>query len=233
MNIGKPEKQAKYLKKFDKVSSSLLSRMHDMSNAVSGGLNISGDVLGTITKAQSAYTHYRDSFLKLIQTVLSDEGITPQKADKLMSPFKEQIYVFEKGVDERVAMATDHLSARAETSVSFGRKVKTVVMGCLFAGIIVIAAMSYFTIVRIRSGLLLISNQMEEISKGEGDLTQRIKIKNNDEIGRLSMLFNNFLESLQSMIKRIGQSANDLMTSSVDTIVGRAQSVGRQISSVV
>lgn len=214
LNIGKPEKQAKYLKKFNKVSSSLLSRMDDMSNAVSADLNLSGDVLGTIQNARSAYVNYRNSFLKLTQAVLTNEGITPQKANKLMSPFKNQIYAFEKGVDELVAMATDHLSTKAEKSISFGRKVKTIMMSCLFAGIIIIVAMSYFTIVRIRSGLQLISNQMEEISKGEGDLTQRIEIKNNDEIGRLSMLFNDFLESLQSMIKRMGQSADDLMTSS-------------------
>lgn len=57
---------------------------------------------------------------------------------------------------------------------------------------------------------------LADITKGEGDLTRRLEVRNNDEIGQLSLVFNTFIEKLQSMIKEISQGVSTLSLSSTD-----------------
>ncbi|EKD25829.1 MAG: hypothetical protein ACD_79C01483G0002 [uncultured bacterium] len=64
--------------------------------------------------------------------------------------------------------------------------------------------------------------RLKDISEGEGDLTKRIDIKKEDEIGSLAKYFNQFLDKLQKMIinvsnntKLLSSSANDLSSTSV------------------
>lgn len=86
---------------------------------------------------------------------------------------------------------------------------------------------SVFTIVSIISiilGNLLISSivvplkkvqkQLDEISKGDGDLTKEVHIKSKDEIGHLANSFNQFLKSLRNLISNVGESAFQVSRSS-------------------
>lgn len=58
--------------------------------------------------------------------------------------------------------------------------------------------------------LKTISNKVHDISVGEGDLTQEIKIKSQDETGRLSGHFNIFIKKLRALINQV----KDVTTSS-------------------
>ena len=51
---------------------------------------------------------------------------------------------------------------------------------------------------------------MAEIARGEGDLTQRLALKTNDEIGQLTEHFNAFVDNMHGLITRIVQHANQL-----------------------
>ncbi len=214
LNIGKPEKQAKYIKKYNKVSSSTQERMKHLSTLTQDKLNLPGEVANAISGAQSAYNAYYQGFIKLTQTVLKDESITPQQGNKMMKPFKEKIYAFEKNVDQLEQAATKNLESRAAQSLATGTKLKRIMLGCFILGSIVLIAFAYLTTMRIRSGLQAISGQLQEITTGNGDLTRRIEVKRNDEIGAISTLFNTFIEDLQKMIRRMGESASVLYNSS-------------------
>lgn len=55
---------------------------------------------------------------------------------------------------------------------------------------------------------------LKDIASGEGDLTKRISITSNDEIGSLSKWFNTFIEKLQVMIRSVKeyiQMLNDIL----------------------
>jgi len=54
------------------------------------------------------------------------------------------------------------------------------------------------------------------IAQGEGDLTKRLKIKHNDEIGELSGWFNIFVEKLQDLMGSISSDAGVVDSSSSD-----------------
>ncbi|MDD9180033.1 MULTISPECIES: methyl-accepting chemotaxis protein [Aliivibrio] len=70
-----------------------------------------------------------------------------------------------------------------------------------------------------------VSQALAQIANGSGDLTQRIHIENNDEVGKLANNFNIFVESLQQLIQHIRQQSQQLTA-------GSEQSTNRANNSV-
>ncbi|USD67935.1 methyl-accepting chemotaxis protein [Vibrio sp. SCSIO 43136] len=58
--------------------------------------------------------------------------------------------------------------------------------------------------------LASVSDALAQIAHGSGDLTQRIPVVNNDEVGALANNFNTFVESLNTLIGKIRSQATDL-----------------------
>ena len=58
------------------------------------------------------------------------------------------------------------------------------------------------------------SQSLEEINKGAGDLTRTIEIQRDDEAGHLAHLFNTFIEQMRGMILRIRESSDHVAASS-------------------
>ena len=53
-----------------------------------------------------------------------------------------------------------------------------------------------------------VSQALEQIADGSGDLTQRIEVESEDEVGRLAHNFNTFVNSLQKLIGHIREQAH-------------------------
>ena len=62
---------------------------------------------------------------------------------------------------------------------------------------------------RIVAPIRTVVARLKDIASGEGDLTQRIVLQRDDEIGELAKWFNNFLDKLQSTISQV-----------IDTVAG-------------
>lgn len=62
----------------------------------------------------------------------------------------------------------------------------------------------------ITRNLQRITEQMQEIAEGEGDLTKRMHIKSGDEIGQLAQAFDTFLEHLHRLISNVVNVAHQL-----------------------
>jgi methyl-accepting chemotaxis protein len=55
---------------------------------------------------------------------------------------------------------------------------------------------------------------LKDIAEGQGDLTKRLEIQSNDEIGMLGRWFNKFVEGMQNMVKEIFGISRDVSTAS-------------------
>ena len=60
------------------------------------------------------------------------------------------------------------------------------------------------------------SDSLQEINRGAGDLTSEIPIKTDDEVGRLASLFNTFLGQLRGIINNVRDSADHVAASSTE-----------------
>lgn len=59
-----------------------------------------------------------------------------------------------------------------------------------------------------------VAERLEDIATGEGDLTQRLHIEQDDEVGQLALWFNRFLDKLQATIGDVVVAVNDVGTTS-------------------
>jgi methyl-accepting chemotaxis protein len=57
-------------------------------------------------------------------------------------------------------------------------------------------------------------DMLKDIAEGEGDLTKRLEVKGEDEIGEMASWFNLFMDKLQEMIKQIVKDASSLNSAS-------------------
>lgn len=96
--------------------------------------------------------------------------------------------------------------------------------------IAIIAALAMFLIKQALAPLNVLSKAMEDLSKGNGDLTQRISVNSKDEIGTLAGHVNGFVEKLQSIVKDIATSSSELNSQSkVSTQVASQTNEGLSI----
>lgn len=96
---------------------------------------------------------------------------------------------------------------------------------CLGIGIIVFVIATRFVNKSIVKPIIEITNKMEEIADGDGDLTVSIQIKNQDEIGKLARYFNEFVESIRGIVADISQTGEVVAKSALqlDVITDEAE----------
>lgn len=99
------------------------------------------------------------------------------------------------------------------------------------SAIVVISMMGlalYLLLKRGLNPLSEINTAMERIVSGDGDLTQRLHIHRDDEIGKMAALFNQFVENIQALVSESLKVANEVaaagekmqqMMTSADTAV--------------
>ncbi|MCR5607339.1 MAG: HAMP domain-containing protein, partial [Treponema sp.] len=112
---------------------------------------------------------------------------------------------------------------------------------------IIIVAISILLVLVIANTIVkpirLVDTVVNEIATGNADLTKRIKIKSNDEVGSLVNGFNLFVEKLQQIISRVKDSKGDLgaveeglqgrineTSSAITEILANIESVGKQVN---
>lgn len=101
--------------------------------------------------------------------------------------------------------------------------IETTVLVCL--GLLAIfIAISFVMARRLIKPIEMVSNSLQVIAEGEGDLTAKIKIDNKDETGILANWFNLFLESTRSLIQDIKQK-NSEITSVAEQTAEKAHQV--------
>lgn len=104
-----------------------------------------------------------------------------------------------------------------------------VVIGLII--LIVMALATSWFIARQLTELGRVSEALADIAEGEGDLTQRLQVSSQDEVGQLADKFNIFMDRLHEMMKNVTQ-VSTVMTQSAGNVnmsaLKRSESVIRQ-----
>jgi len=87
----------------------------------------------------------------------------------------------------------------------------------LVAGSLVLAIVLGFFMTRSITGPLNLTVAMvQDIAEGEGDLTKRLEVKSNNELGELGTGINTFIEKLQDMLRKMIEGIETLASSSTE-----------------
>ena len=150
---------------------------------------------------------------KQLTTGLVNETIKPEKIKSSVVKMRDSLTVYSKALTdfrlagyERFTSNISDANDASEAALSIGLSVS------LF--VIVIVALSGFLIgLMIERNVMNVVDALDEIAEGEGDLTQRLDSKGNDEIGKLANSFNRFMSKLQPIIRQVSDSTLELSTS--------------------
>jgi len=106
-----------------------------------------------------------------------------------------------------VLQDADRLDTVITAQVEKGVKIELV--AGLIAAIIGLSVIAY-TASRIVKPIRDVVTRLNDIAQGEGDLTQRLEVRSQDEIGQLAHGFNQFLDKLQNTIKRVVETTHSV-----------------------
>jgi methyl-accepting chemotaxis protein len=93
----------------------------------------------------------------------------------------------------------------------------------LILDVILMSAFGFLFARLVTTPLSAVADALESIALGDGDLTQRIRIKNDDEIGAVANSFNLFADKIQSLVQSIQDMSKQ--TSQVSTSACEAANV--------
>jgi methyl-accepting chemotaxis protein len=68
-----------------------------------------------------------------------------------------------------------------------------------------------------------IQNRMRDISEGEGDLTARLDVDGDDEIARVSLHFNRFVENIQGIVQQVVAISSNIASGSLQMTAGMSE----------
>ncbi|RKF20185.1 methyl-accepting chemotaxis protein [Alginatibacterium sediminis] len=127
----------------------------------------------------------------------------------------KQVYVLAHGNAERFVSQIEQRSAE-EIEQSNTLMLVISVAAVLFAVLI-----AYFWPRSLANAITDISARIRDISSGDGDLTQRVSVKNKDELGELATAFNQFISHLQSIIVNV-RDHSDKVSSEIFRLESKA-----------
>ncbi|AHL77129.1 chemotaxis protein [Stutzerimonas stutzeri] len=158
---------------------------------------------------RNAVTAYADNALgastKLISGSASFDDLRPS-LDRMASDLAQ---AQKQATDFRAGAYADFQQTLAETREA---NESTTRLGIILSLVlIVVVSLGAWLVIRsVMANVRGVIASLQSIARGDGDLTQRVNVKSNDEIGAMIELFNGFLDKLQHTIRQIIEAASPL-----------------------
>ena len=108
-------------------------------------------------------------------------------------------------IDDAVLAEQHHVEAEINETITL-----VVIEALLIAAVFALAI--FWMATRISNPLKQTARAMQAIGKGEGDLSQRLPIQSNDEVGAVASGFNDFAEKIQHTVLSLQSSTHELST---------------------
>jgi methyl-accepting chemotaxis protein len=116
-----------------------------------------------------------------------------------------------------------HIQSSAETYLYERKKDHDAALIRTFLLILFLAAIGFLILtyafwLTIKHSLIRpidkLTQSMEDIAQGERDLTIRLRVKRDDELGKLAMLYNQFMDKIQNLMIQVVENASNLTEAS-------------------
>lgn len=169
------------------------------------------DVFDSMSKAQ-------EQTIALIQSAMSpdpDDGLGAKANDTFTQWNTDIGDKLDQLIQSNDQLIKDN-TASQEKTYKKNRIVAFSMMMLSFAMLCVTVVVAYTSIVKpLKKQSKQLAEIIDKINNGQGDLTLRVDVKSNDEIGQSSMGINHFIETLQNIMSKIISNSHVL-----DGVVG-------------
>jgi len=156
------------------------------------------DIFGTNTPLQSEFTQYEINGESKLISFTKISGI--------------------ENVDWYLGVVIDKNKAYASVS-AFGQTAAVFMV----IGIVTIIIMMQLLLRYLMQPMNRLNDAIKDIAQGEGDLTGRLTVENDDEFGELSHSFNIFIEKIQHSIEHV-KSTTEQLDTAIESLVSQTHS---------
>ncbi len=187
----------------------------------------SAEAKALVAQFDQGYAVWKATSLKVVQLSSSD----PEAASALsFGDSEKQFDSMRDAIDKLGELEDNAANDEGKSAIALGEELTwqqgTVVgIGLLVCLILVVG----FPILVTRP-LENLLHRIEQIADGDGDLRVRLDVLSRDELGKLSLAFNRFLDKLQPLIKEVGRVTGEV-ADSAQSLAGMAAANDRLISS--
>lgn len=132
--------------------------------------------------------------------------------------------VVNKAINDAEEMAQQQMADEVKGTDASYENTRNLMIGVTLVGIFLCCGMAVMIINKIVKGLALVVERIKDVAQGEGDLTKRIEVQNDDELGELSKWFNTFMDKLQEIIGQVAQSTEHIASATEEISSSATQS---------
>jgi len=119
-------------------------------------------------------------------------------------------------LEERRLAHVDEFTAEIEESSD---SIAHQLLVLLVVGVLSTFAAAFFLPLLVTVPIKEISDRIKNIAAGDGDLTIRIKVERNDELGELATHVNRFMDQLQHLIRDVRANTNEVSSAAEELLV--------------
>lgn len=113
------------------------------------------------------------------------------------------------GLERDIAAMQSHVNANIQSTLI--GSITTAIIA-----LVIIAILALLVLRTISQPLSTAVRAMNDVARGDGDLTRRLQVSGNDEISQLSAAFNSFADQVQGLVKNINSTSATLNDSSIE-----------------
>ncbi len=165
---------------------------------------------------------YYDMGKKMAEAYVADG---PSLGNPMMAKFDPFTEKLSSAISQLVEAQLTELN---QSFTSIQERSGTASVALIIAIILVLVLLIIFalmTVIPISSSILSTMLMLKDIASGDGDLTKRLEVKSNDEVGKLANWFNAFIERIHDMVVEMASNAETVTAAS-----GELLTVSDQIS---
>lgn len=164
-----------------------------------------------------------EKYINSIEDILSGKNISDNKdyissnTLSLKNDINSIVQMYQQNYDRKIA------------------NLKTLELGILIMGIVILVLSSILLSKSIILPIKNVTKRLKDISNENGDLTEKLQVKSNDEIGQLSNYFNSFVDTIREIVLQIDKSGESVLIASdgLSASIDQSASAGDKISSSV
>ncbi len=206
----------KYVTQFEELAS---GQVNDSTSALRGVAQALND-----TKLEQNAAEAKGASQAFLEYIEQSQALGAKERDlakKLEAAGKQAI----EPVQAVEVLTNEVITAQTKSAM-------TTISIIVIIGLITFVGMSVFIVGVVTKPLNQVVAGLKDIAEGEGDLTHRLDIKSEDEMGELAQWFNIFIEKIQSLIQDVAHNAGQLHTSSQELLnISELMSTGAEQTS--
>jgi len=165
----------------------------DRVAAMAGNDSADAEVLGKIEGRREMLQDLREMYVEIAGTLADTGERFVREEAPLWRDVKSDLGKLHQAEYRHFSDIKDEMVVRANTALRIS--IGLAIVACVLGGILILSILS-----RVRQSLVALRDSMHSISEGHANLTARIAVGSDDEIGQTSRAFNSFLEKLHGLV---------------------------------